>query len=706
MDPPRGDPSGDAARADELRRLIVYHGARYHQDDAPEITDADYDDLLRELLSLEERYPELRTPVSPTQTVGAAPSALFAQVRHRVPMMSLDNAFDAPSLAAWVQRMTRIAPEAADSEFACELKIDGIAMSITYRNGRFVQAATRGDGVTGEDVTANVATVRAVPDHLDWPKRHGPVPALIEVRGEVYMPLSAFDDLNRRQEAAGQKVFANPRNSAAGSLRQKDPSITASRDLSFWAYQIGATERLEIPSRHSEALALLADCGLPVNPENRLVKGTDAVAETCAYWEHHRHDLDYEIDGLVVKVDEFALQAKLGATSHAPRWAIAYKFPPEERTTKLLNIQVSIGRTGRATPFAVLDPVVVAGSTVSLATLHNEDQVRLKDVRPGDTVIVRKAGDVIPEVIGPVLADRKKGSKPWVFPQICPTCGNPLVRLEGESDTFCTNLECPAQRVQRIAHFGSRGAMDIEGLGEKRVVQLVALGLVSDPGDIYSLTAEQLVSQERLGELSTENLLRAVETSKSRGLSRLLVALGIRHLGGTGSRAVSRAFRNLDALIAAPVDQLAAVDGIGPVIAQSLAEFLAAPGNREVIEKLRAAGLSFAEPGFESGDGDGDGDGRETGNGLEGGNGIAQTLARKSVVVTGSLEGFTREEAEAAILARGGKSPGSVSKSTYAVVLGADPGVAKLRKAEELGTPVIDEAAFRALLATGELPAG
>jgi DNA ligase (NAD+) len=708
---PSGDPPVDAARADELRRLTAYHGARYHQDDAPEIADADYDDLVRELLSLEERHPELRIPDSPTQTVGAAPSALFAPVRHRVPMMSLDNAFDPPSLAAWVQRMTRIAPEAADTEFACELKIDGIAMSITYRDGRFVQAATRGDGVTGEDVTANVATVRAVPDRLDWPKRHGPVPALIEVRGEVYMPLSAFQDLNRRQEAAGQKVFANPRNSAAGSLRQKDPSITASRDLSFWAYQIGATESLEIPPRHSDALALLADCGLPVNPENRLVKGTDAVAETCAYWEHHRHDLDYEIDGLVVKVDEFALQAKLGATSHAPRWAIAYKFPPEERTTKLLNIQISIGRTGRATPFAVLDPVVVAGSTVSLATLHNEDQVRLKDVRPGDTVIVRKAGDVIPEVIGPVLSDRKKGTKPWAFPKTCPTCGNPLVRLEGESDTFCTNLECPAQRVQRIAHFGSRGAMDIEGLGEKRVVQLVALGLVSDPGDIYSLTAEQLVSQERLGELSTENLLRAIENSKSRGLSRLLVALGIRHLGGTGSRAVSRSFGNLDALIAAPVDQLAAVDGIGPVIAQSLAEFLGAPGNRDVIEKLRSAGVSFVEPGFVAGAGGAGGAGGVSGasgdaGGLGAGDGLPQTLVGKSVVVTGTLEGFTREEAEEAILARGGKSPGSVSKSTFAVVLGADPGAAKLRKAEEVGTPVLDEASFRVLLETGEVPPG
>jgi DNA ligase (NAD+) len=559
----------------------------------------------------------------------------------------------------------------------------------------------------------------------------------MEVRGEVYMPVSAFEELNRRQEAAGQKVFANPRNSAAGSLRQKDASITASRDLSFWAYQLGAVDGAEVPARHSEALALLEACGLPVNPTTKVVKGADAAAETCRYWESHRHDLDYEIDGVVIKVDEFALQAKLGATSHAPRWAIAYKFPPEERTTKLTRIEVSIGRTGRATPFAVLEPVVVAGSTVSLATLHNEDQVRLKDVRPGDTVLVRKAGDVIPEVIGPVLADRPKRSKPWAFPAECPSCGQPLVRLPGESDTFCTNIECPAQRVQRIAHFGSRGAMDIEGFGEKRVVQLVNLGLVSDPGDIYSLTAEQLISQERLAELSTDNLLRAIETSKRRGLSRLLVALGIRHLGGTGARAVARAFGDLDGIMSASIEELAAVEGIGGVIATSVADFLAAPVNRTVIDKLRAAGVSFAEPGVPAGGlraaaaagaagvsgaaGAAGGAGASVTGGLAGAGGVADvggvagaggvadvggglTLAGKSVVVTGSVEGYTREEAEEAILARGGKSPGSVSARTFALVLGTDPGAAKLKKAEELGIPVIEPDGFEQLLETGELP--
>ena len=697
-------PRRETARAEELRRQVVHHRALYYQEDSPEISDAEFDALLRELQTLEDTYPELRTPDSPTQQVGAPPSPLFASVTHLRPMMSLDNAFDAADLDAWIHRMTRVAPEAASAEFVSELKIDGIAMSITYRDGVYLQASTRGDGVTGEDVTPNVATVRAIPDKLTWPADRGPVPSLLEVRGEVYMPVSAFEDLNRRQEEAGQKVFANPRNSAAGSLRQKDPSITASRDLSFWAYQLGVVEGTTTPPRHSEALELLRACGLPVNPETRVVVGAQAAVEACKHWEQHRHDLDYEIDGVVIKVDEFALQAKLGATSHAPRWAIAYKFPPEERTTLLRDIMVSIGRTGRATPFAVLEPVVVAGSTVGLATLHNEDQVRLKDVRPGDTVIVRKAGDVIPEVIGPVLADRSANSKPWRFPSKCPSCGQPLVRLPGESDTFCTNLECPAQRVQRIVHFASRGAMDIEGLGEKRVIQLVNLGLVSDPGDIYALTASQLVAQERLGELSSDNLLRAIEGSKSRGLSRLLVGLGIRHLGGTGARAVARAFGDLESLTRAPVEELSSVAGVGPVIAASLAEFLESPGNRAVIDKLVAAKVGVREPGVPSGGvpglrGTGAGE-SQAGPTDDGG----MSLAGKSVVVTGSVEGYTREEAEAAILSRGGKSPGSVSAKTFAVVLGNDPGVAKLRRAEELGIPVIDSAGFEQLLETGELP--
>jgi len=707
MSPGAQDAAAAEQRVEELRAQIAYHDRLYYELDAPEISDADYDALMRELRELEAAHPELVTPDSPTQRVGGAPTARFAPVRHRVPMMSLDNAFDLDELRAWVDRIARIAPEVLDAEFVCELKIDGLAISITYERGRYVQAATRGDGVTGEDVTPNVATITAVPKRLSWPDERAPVPELMEVRGEVYMPVSSFQELNRRQIEAGLKPFANPRNSAAGSLRQKDATITASRDLSLWAYQIGALEGTPEPRRHRDALELLRRCGLPVNPTTTVVRGVDDVFGFCQRWEEHRHDLDYEIDGVVVKVDDLALQERLGATSHAPRWAVAFKFPPEERTTRLLRIEVSIGRTGRATPFAVLEPVYVGGSTVSLATLHNEDQVKLKDVRPGDTVLVRKAGDVIPEVVGPVLSARPPGLRPWRFPTRCPSCGGPLVRLPGESDTYCTNLDCPAQRVQRIVHFASRGAMDIEGLGEKRVVQLVEAGLLMDPGDVYALRAEQLVQLERLGEQSVANLLRAVEASKQRPLSRVLVGLGIRHLGPAGARALARAFGTLSRIEAAGIDELAAVEGIGPVIADAVVQFLASPANRAVVAKLRAAGLRLEEPGAR-----GIGARRAgatarpgpAGGGAAAGTSLPQTLAGKSVVVTGTLGGYTREEAEAAIEARGGKSPGSVSAKTFAVVAGADPGTTKLRRAEELGIPVVDEAGFEVLLETGALP--
>jgi DNA ligase (NAD+) len=690
-----------AARVEELRAQIGYHNQKYHQEDAPEISDADYDALMRELRSIEEEHPDLATPDSPTQSVGAAPSVLFASVVHRVPMMSLDNAFDLDELRAWVDRIARIDPGVTDADFECELKIDGLAMSVTYEDGAFVQAATRGDGTTGEDVTHNVATVRSVPHALAWPKRRGPVPKVIEVRGEVYMPLSAFEELNRRQLEAGQKIFANPRNSAAGSLRQKDASVTATRDLSMWAYQVGALEGGPDLHSQSDALSLLRDCGLPVNPEIKVVHGVDDVFAFCTHWRDHRHDLDYEIDGVVVKVDDLALQKRLGATSHAPRWAIAFKFPPEEQTTTLLRIMVSIGRTGKATPFAVLEPVFVGGSTVGLATLHNQDQVRLKDVRPGDTVVVRKAGDVIPEVVGPVLSARRRGARHWKFPTSCPSCGEPLIRLPGESDTFCTNLECPAQRVQRLVHFASRGAMDIEGLGEKRVIQLVEAGLVSDVGDIYALDAPVLVEIERMGALSVENLLRAVESSKSRPLSRVLVGLGIRHLGQAGSRALARRYGTLDAITAASVEELAAVDGIGTVIAESVVEFLASPTNGAVLDKLRLAGLALTEPG---GPVIATVAATAAADAAAGTRATDQRLAGKSVVVTGTLESHTREEAEEAILALGGKSPGSVSAKTWALVVGTEPGAAKLRKAEDLGIPIVDGSRFDDLLDTGEIP--
>ncbi len=701
-----GEAPGEVAeRAEALRARIAYHGHRYHELDDPEITDADYDLLVRELEALEERHPELLTPDSPTQQVGAGPSPLFASVAHLVPMMSLDKAFDLAELQAWVDRMARVDARVLEADFVCELKIDGLAMSITYEEGRMTRAATRGDGRTGEDVTPNVATVAAVPHELARPEGAGAPPALLEVRGEVYMPLGAFAELNRRQLEAGQKTFANPRNSAAGSLRQKDATITASRELAFWAYQVAALEGSTIPTRHSQSLELLRAWGLPVNPAITTVHGVEEVFSFCRHWEAHRHDLDYEIDGVVVKLDDLALREELGSTSHAPRWAIAFKLPSEERSTLLRAIEVSIGRTGRATPLAVLEPVFVGGSTVGLATLHNQDQVGLKDVRPGDTVVVRKAGDVIPEVVGPVLAERPSGLPEWVFPSDCPSCGAPLLRLPGESDTFCTNLDCPAQRVQRIVHFASRGALDIEGLGEKRVLQFVELGFLADLGDLYSLDRTLLVEAERFGELSVDNLLGALEASRTQPLHRVLVGLGIRHLGPAGARALAKRFGSLEAVMeaaASSVEDLAAVDGIGPVIAASLADFFASGTNRAVIEKLRRTGLALTEPGFvppveggEGAAGGGDGDG-----------GLPQTLDGKSVVVTGTLEGYTREEAELAVLARGGKFPGSVSAKTLAVFVGADPGAAKLRKAEEVGVPVLDGDRFAGVLETGELPEG
>jgi DNA ligase (NAD+) len=687
-----------AGRAEELRAQINHHNERYHVLDSPEISDAEYDALVRELRAIEAEHPELATPDSPTLAVGALPSLLFAEVRHEIPMMSLDNAQTEAELRSWAERLVRLVPELdlAKLEFSCEPKVDGVAMSLTYEGGRFVQAATRGNGVVGEDVTSNVATVPSVPEALA--KSTAPFPDRLFVRGEVYMPTKDFAALNERQLALGAKVFVNPRNSAAGSLRQKDPKMTAARPLAFWAYQVGGLEGSGVgsggwaPASQSGALAQLKKAGFPVSPDAKRVVGIDRVMARCRELEERRHDLPYEIDGVVIKVDDLALHGRLGQTSRAPRWAIAFKFAPEELATRLLDIEVSIGRTGRATPFARLAPIFVGGSTVQLATLHNQDQVAAKDVRPGDMVLVHKAGDVIPEVVGPVLGHpdapkRRKG--PWKFPSACPACGSPLVRLPGESDTYCTNIDCPAQRVQRIVHFASRGAMDIEGLGDQRVVQLVQAGLIADPADLYLLELGPLVVLEGLGELSASNLLGAIEASKRQPLSRLLVALGIRHVGPTVARALAGAFGSLAALRAASAEPLAAVDGVGRVIADSVVEFLANPANGLVLDRLVAAGLTTEQPGAGAPDG---------------APGAAPTLAGRSVVVTGTLEHFTREGAEAAIVERGGKSPGSVSKSTFAVVVGESPGASKLTTAETLGTPILDEAAFERLLETGELP--
>lgn len=666
-----------AQRVSFLRREIRRHNELYYLNDEPEVSDAEYDSLVRELAALEQANPDLAGPDSPTQEVSGFASATFSPVVHAQPMMSLDNAMDANELHGWGERVKRGVSGAA-ARYVCELKIDGLAMSLRYEGGRLVQAATRGDGRVGEDVTANIVTIAAVPNTL--PKG---APSVVEVRGEVYMPIAAFEALNERQAASGERPFVNPRNSAAGSLRQKDPRITASRELSMWCYQLG--EVVDGPgfTTHTATLEWLDMLGFPVNPEIRTVDTLDDVYGYTERWLEHRHDLRYEIDGVVVKIDDLAQRESLGVTSKAPRWAIAFKFPPEERTTLLKEIQVSIGRTGRATPFAVLDPVFVGGSTVGMATLHNQDQVALKDVRPGDTVIVRKAGDVIPEVVGPVLSLRPEGLEPWVFPTIC---GCPLkstlVRPAGEANIMCVEVDCPFQRDGRIIHFGSRSAMDIEGLGEKTVYALSDANLVRDAADIYTLATEQLLTIEGFGGISAANLLSAIDRSKDRPLPRLLTGFGCKHLGPSASEALARAFGNLDAIMAASEADLATVEGVGGVIAASVVRWFAQPQHQQMIEKLRAAGVAFGnvETSF-----------------------LPQVLAGKAVVVTGSLPGFTREEAEAAIKDRGGKSPGSVSKKTFAVVVGEDPGASKLTKAQDLGVPILDEPGFVHLLATGDL---
>ena len=667
-----------AERADELRAQIEYHNARYFELDEPEITDAEYDALVRDLRHIEELHPELVTPDSPTQKVGGAVSPLFAPVQHRVPMMSLDNAFSYDELLAWGARLEK---NVEDPDYACELKIDGVAISILFENGRYTRAATRGDGSTGEDVTPNIATLAAIPKQLTLKNP----PQVLEVRGEVYMPLPAFEELNKRQAEADLRLFANPRNSAAGSLRQKDASITASRELSFWSYQLGACEGAPKFRTHSETLDFLKEAGLPVNPNIKTLDTLEDVHAFCRDWEAHRHDLEYEIDGVVVKIDNLAQRSELGFTSKAPRWAIAYKFPPEEKETLLRNIMVSIGRSGKATPFAQLEPVFVGGSTVGLATLHNEDQVRVKDVRPGDTVLVHKAGDVIPEVVGPVLSKRPPDLPEWEFPKSCPVCQGPLSRAPGVSDTFCTNAECPAQITGRIIHFASRGAMDIEGFGEKRAYLFTESGLLHDVGDIYSLTADDLSKIEGFGEISIRNLVDAIEASKQRPLTALLVGLAIPHVGWTGAQLLARAFGHLDRLMDATAEDIEKVEGIGPTIAGSVEQFFRNEATLRVVEKLRNAQVNFEGPPPPT---------------------EAQVLEGKSVVVTGTLESLSREAAEEAIKARGGKAPSSVSKKTTAVVVGEGPGASKLNKATELGVPILNEEQFLNLLETGELPSG
>lgn len=669
-----------ASRAEELREAIRYHNDRYYGADDPEVTDAEYDELVRELVAIETDRPELVTADSPTRAPGAAARSTFAEVEHLVPMLSLDNAFGSDDLVAWGARIAKLVDDAIT--YVVEPKLDGLAISILYERGRFARAATRGNGFAGEDVTENVRTIAHVPKRLTGRR----VPDLLEVRGEIFMTHAAFGDLNDRQIAAGQSAFKNPRNAAAGSLRQKDAGITETRDLSWNCYQLGAVEGAPALASHLTTLGWLEELGLPVNPEIRPFADLDAVALRCRELESVRHSLGYDIDGAVVKVDAVSQRNAMGSTSRAPRWAIAYKFPPEERSTILRDIMVSIGRTGRATPFAMLEPVLVGGVLVGTATLHNEDEVARRDVRPGDTVVVRRAGDVIPEVVGPILAKRPDGSKPWKFPRTCPVCRRRLVRLEGEANHHCVNDACPARVSQQIVYFAGRGAMDIEGLGDERVAQFARAGLLHDAGDIYSLTADVLVQIERMGERSAAQLIDAIDASRSRPLWRVLVGLGIDNVGPTAAQAIARALGHLDRIATAEADELVAIEGVGPIIAQSVQDYFVRPASRELVAKLRAAGVNLAGPTPQAPPADG------------------PDLSGLTFVLTGSLERRTRDEAGAQLVARGAKVTGSVSKKTDYVVAGTNAGT-KLAKAESLGVAVLDEDALDDLLAHGR-PAG
>ncbi|MGW5571240.1 NAD-dependent DNA ligase LigA [Nocardia thailandica] len=665
--------------ADEVRE----HQFRYYVRDAPTISDAEFDQLLRRLQQLEDEHPDLRTPDSPTQLVGGGFATDFTAVDHLERMLSLDNVFDFDELRAWAARVE--AEAGADLRYLCELKVDGVALNLVYENGRLVRGATRGDGRTGEDVTLNARTIADIPAELT-PTDEFPVPALLEVRGEVYFRLADFETLNAAIVAEGKPAYANPRNTAAGSLRQKDPSITARRNLRMICHGVGRIEGFAPDSQH-EVYRALAAWGLPVSEYTVQVRGVDAVIDRITYWGEHRHDIAYEMDGQVVKIDELALQRRLGATSRAPRWAIAYKYPPEEAVTRLLDIAVNVGRTGRVTPFAVMEPVAIAGSTVAMATLHNASEVQRKGVLIGDLVTIRKAGDVIPEVLGPVADARTGAERAFVMPTHCPECATELApEKEGDADIRCPNQRhCPAQLRERVFHLAGRGAFDIEALGDKAADALLRGGAIVDEGDLFDLDEAKLLAvplfTNQRGELTQNGhrLLENLRTVRNRPLWRVLVALSIRHVGPTAARALAAEFGSLDRIAAASVEELAGTDGVGPTIAAAVTEWFAVDWHRTIVEKWRAAGVRMEDERDES---------------------VERTLEGLSIVVTGSLRGFTRDGAKEAILIRGGKAAGSVSKKTAFVVIGDAPG-SKAAKAEELGVPLLDEDAFRLLLAEG-----
>ncbi|EON34183.1 NAD-dependent DNA ligase LigA [Gordonia terrae C-6] len=668
-----------SALAEEIRE----HQFRYYVKDAPIITDGEFDLLLRRLQSLEDAHPELATADSPTKLVGGGFSTAFSPVDHLERMMSLDNVFDHDEMRTWVDRV--FADAGARADFLCELKIDGVALALVYRNGVLERGVTRGDGRTGEDVSLNARTIDDIPMRLTESAEY-PIPDVLEVRGEVFFRVEDFEALNASLVAEGKAPFANPRNSAAGSLRQKNPQITARRRLRMICHGIGHTEGWRPASLHDAYLALGA-WGLPVSTHTTKVSGAEEIIDKITYWGEHRHDVEHEIDGIVVKVDDFGVQRRLGSTSRAPRWAIAYKYPPEEATTKLSDIQVNVGRTGRVTPFAVLEPVLVAGSTVSRATLHNGSEVKRKGVLIGDTVTIRKAGDVIPEVLGPVVDLRDGTEVEFEMPELCPACQTPLrPEKESDADLRCPNQEsCPAQLRERLFHLAGRGSFDIEALGYEAASALLSAGVLTNEGDLFSLTADDLVRTDlfttKAGALSAngKRLLANLDKAKDVALWRVLVGLSIRHVGPTAARALATEFGSLEAIEAADIDQLAGVEGLGMTLAQSIHDWFTVDWHRDIVEKWRAAGVSMEDERDES---------------------IPRTLEGKTIVVTGSLVDFSRDGAKEAILQRGGKASGSVSKKTDYVVVGESPGT-KADKAEQLGVPVLDEDAFKKLLETG-----
>ncbi len=679
-------PAAAAARSEALRRAIREADQHYYVDDSPTIGDAEYDALFRELEALEARYPGLRTPDSPTRRVGGARAAGFAPVVHRVPMLSIQTSTDttvggAAEFDARIRRELDLGADAPPVAYCAELKFDGLAMSLRYERGVLTVAATRGDGETGEDVTANVRKIPEIPARLK-----GKAPAVLEVRGEIYMTRADFAALNARQAAAGERLFVNPRNTAAGAVRQLDPAVTAERPLHFFAYALGETEGFAVPDTQADLLAALGQYGLPVNHDWRVVQGSEGLAAFYQGVEARRHELPFEIDGVVYKVASLARQRELGFRTREPRWAVAHKFPPEEMPTKLVAIDVQVGRTGAITPVARLEPVFVGGTTVTNVTLHNEDEIRRRDLRIGDTVIVRRAGDVIPQVVRALPERRPAGARPWHLPKTCPECGSAIVRLEGEVIARCEGgLVCPAQRKQALLHFASRRALDIEGMGDKLVEQLVDGGIVETPADLYKLDVAALAALERMADRSAANVVAAIDRSRSTTLARFIFALGIRHVGETTAKDLARHFGSLDALAAAARAGagdgalLTEVQDVGPVVAESIARFFGEAHNRAVIDALRKGGVSWPE--------------HAPSQRL-----AAGPLAGSQFVLTGTLPSMTRDEAQQRIEAAGGKVVGGVSKKTNYVVAGADAG-SKLAKAEALGVPVLDEEGLIDLLA-------